>query len=383
MNPGRIRTLRGVVAALVFAACGVPALAQTIKVGALLATTGAFANLGLPESRTVKMFVDDVNAHGGILGRQIELTLMDTQSSTDKAVSFARQLIEERKVLAIVGPSGSGETMAIKTLCEENSTILLSCASAEAIVNPVAKWVFKTPQDDKNAVLWIFRTMKDMGIKRIGVVASNSGFGNLGRQQLDKYAPENGITIAISESYDSQATDLTSVLTKVNAQNVEAVVNWSVEPAQSIVAKNMRQLGMKQPLFQSHGFGNIHYVEAAGLAAEGIIFPCGRLLMADLLPADHPQKKLLVKYKNDYEKLFNDPASTFGGHAYDALLILTEAIKKAGKVDPAAVRDAIESLSVAGTAGDFRMTPANHNGLDMTAFEMFVVRNGKFVPLKP
>ena len=379
----RHRLLRLALAALALGLVGVCAGAQTIKVGALFAVTGPAANLGTPEAQTAKMLVDEINAQGGILGRKIELTVMDTGGSSEKAVSFARQFIEERKVLAIIGPSTSGETVAIKALCEENKTILLSCAAAEAIVNPVAKWVFKTPQDDKNAVLWIFRTMKDMGIKRIGVVASNSGFGNLGRQQLDKYAPENGITIAISESYDSQATDLTSVLTKVNAQNVEAVVNWSVEPAQSIVAKNMRQLGMKQPLFQSHGFGNILYVEAAGLAAEGIIFPCGRLLIADLLPDSHPQKKLLVKYKTDYEKLFGGQVSTFGGHAYDAVLVLTGAIKKAGSVNPSAVRDAIESLTISGTAGTFRFSPTNHNGLDATAFEMLTVKNGKFVPLKP
>jgi branched-chain amino acid transport system substrate-binding protein len=381
----RIKRLRSIVRALsvtLILLTGVGVWAQTIKVGALFASTGGAANLGLPEARTAKMLVDDINAQGGILGRKIELTIMDTGGSTDKAVSFARQLIEEKKVLAIIGPSTSGETMAIKPLCEENQTILLSCASAEAIVNPVAKWVFKTPQDDKNAAKWIFQTMNSMGLKRLGVVAANTGFGNLGKQQLEKYAPDYGITIAIAEIYDSQATDLTGVLTKINAQNVDAVVNWSVDPAQSIVAKNMRQLGMKQTLFQSHGFGNIHYVEAAGLAAEGIIFPCGRLTIADFLPDSHPQKKLLVKYKTDYEKQFNDPVSTFGGHAYDAILILTEAIKKAGKVDPAAVRDAIETLTVAGTAGTFSMSPTNHNGLDMTAFEMQTVKNGKFVPLK-
>ena len=357
--------------------------AGSIEVGALFAVTGGAANLGLPEERTARMFVDELNAKGGLLGRTVALTVMDTQGSSEKAVSFARQLIEERHVLAIIGPSTSGETMAIKALCEENKTILLSCAAAEAIVNPVASHVFKTPQDDKNAAIWIYRTMKEMGIKRIGVVAANTGFGTLGKQQLEKYAPENGIDIAIAEVYDSQATDLTGVLTKVNAAGVEAVVNWSVDPAQSIVAKNMRQLGMKQPLFQSHGFGNIAYVTAAGEAAEGIIFPAGRLLVAALLPDTDPQKSLLLKYKSDYEKLYGEQVSTFGGHAYDALLVLSEAVKKARSVEPEAVRSAIESLSVVGTAGAFAFSPTDHNGLTLDAFTMQTVRNGAFVPLKP
>ena len=159
----------------------------------------------------------------------------------------------------------------------------------------------------------------------------------------------------------------------------QAVINWSIVPAQSIVAKNMKQLNMNAPLFQSHGFGNIKYVKEAGEAAEGIIFPCGRLLIAESLPANHPQKALLMKYKKDYESKYGEEASTFGGHAYDAMLILIEGIKKAGS-DKDKVRDAIENLKgVAGTAGIFNFSPQDHNGLDINAFDVLTVKGGKFV----
>jgi branched-chain amino acid transport system substrate-binding protein len=313
----------------------------------------------------------------------VELIIKDSQASAEKAISFAKQLIEEEQVLAIIGPSTSGESMAIKDICEEAQTILLSCAAAEAIVDPVASHVFKTPQKDSYAAIWIFKTMQDMGISRIGVVAGNTGFGNAGKGQLEKYAPEHGIQIAIAEVYDSGATDLTGVLTKLKAQGVEAVVNWSIVPAQSIIPKNMAQLGMDVSLFQSHGFGNIKYVEAAGEAAEGIIFPCGRLLVADVLPADHPQKDVLVKYKNDYESRYNEDVSTFGGHAYDAFIILEAAIEKAASVETSAVRDAIEGLQgVVGTAGIFNMSASDHNGLGLDAFEMLTVKDGKFALLQ-
>jgi branched-chain amino acid transport system substrate-binding protein len=150
------------------------------------------------------------------------------------------------------------------------------------------------------------------------------------------------------------------------------------------VAKNMRQLGMDAPLLQSHGFGNIKYVEAAGQAAEGTIFPCGRLLVADVLPAGHPQKALLEKYKKQYEAKYKEDVSTFGGHAYDAFTILAEAIRKSRSTDKNKVRDAIEGLKgFAGTAGIFNFSPADHNGLDMSSFEMLTVKNGKFTLLKP
>jgi branched-chain amino acid transport system substrate-binding protein len=369
--------------ALVLAALPVTAQGGTIKVGAILGVTGPASNLGAPEAKTLEMLVELTNAAGGIGGRKVELVLKDSGANPEKAISFTRQLIEEEQVLAIIGPSTSGETLKIKDICEENQTILLSCASGEAIVNPVAKWVFKTPQNDSMAAIWIYKYLKDKGISRIGVVVSNTGFGNLGKGQLEKYAPEYGMEILIAEVYDKEATDLTGVLTKVKAKDVQAVINWSIEPAQSLVVKNMRQLGMTMPLLQSHGFGNIKYVEAAGQAAEGIVFPCGRLLVADALPASHPQKALLENYKRQYESKFKEDVSTFGGHAYDAFTILAEAIKRAGSTDKDKVRQAIENLrGFAGTAGIFNFSAADHNGLDMSSFEMLTVKNGKFVVLK-
>jgi branched-chain amino acid transport system substrate-binding protein len=145
------------------------------------------------------------------------------------------------------------------------------------------------------------------------------------------------------------------------------------------VAKNMKQLGLNVPLFQSHGFGNRKYAEQAGVAAEGILFPAGRLLVVDDLPDTHPQKKVLATYKKDYETAAQEEVSTFGGHAYDALLIVTEALKKAGAPDRAKVREAIENLQgLVGTAGVFNFSPTDHTGLDLNAFEMLTVKDGKF-----
>jgi branched-chain amino acid transport system substrate-binding protein len=355
------------------------ARAENIKVGAILAVTGGASFLGGPESRTLEMMVQEINATGGINGNKIELIVKDSAGDPEKAISFAKQLIEEDKVFAIIGPSTSGETMKIKNIAEEAQMILISCAAAEVIVNPVAKYVFKTPQKDSHAVEKIYGTMKDMGISKIAILTGNTGFGNAGKGQLEKIAPEFGIEILASEVYDKKETDLSAVVAKLMAnKDIQAVVNWSIVPAQGILAKNMRQAGWEVPLFQSHGFGNIKYVEAGGAASEGIIFPAGRLLVAEDLPDTNPQKALLIKYKNDYESKFTDQVSTFGGHAYDALTILVRGIKKAG-LDKEKVRDAIENLQgVAGTAGIFNFSPEDHNGLDINSFEMLTVKDGKF-----
>jgi branched-chain amino acid transport system substrate-binding protein len=355
-----------------------------IKIGAIFAVTGPASFLGAPEGRTAQLFVDKFNEAGGLLGRPVQLVIKDSAGDSAKAVSMAKQLIEEEKVLAIIGPSTSGETMGIKDLCETEKMLLLSCAAAETIVNPVAKYVFKTPQKDSQAVVWIYKTMKDMGISKIAVLSGNDGFGKAGKKQLETMAAEHGITIVANEVYDVKATDFSDIVTKVKAASPQAVVNWTVAPAQSIVAKNMRQLGLTIPLFNSHGFGNRKYAEQAGQAAEGILFPAGRLLVVDSLPADHPQKAVLTSYKKDYEAKFaGEDVSTFGGHAYDALLIIAKAVEKAQSTDRASVRDAMETLKgVVGTAGIFNFSAEDHNGLGLDAFEMLTVKDGKFVLYK-
>jgi branched-chain amino acid transport system substrate-binding protein len=375
----------GAFGALLWSQTRVPAAeSKPIKIGALFSVTGGASFLGAPEEKTARMLVEKINASGGVNGRKLELVVKDTAGSPEKAVSFAKQLIEEEKVLAIIGPSTSGETMQIKGLCEENKMILVSCAAAEVIVNPVAKYVFKVPQKDSQAVIWMYRTMKEKGITKIAVLSSTDGFGAAGKKQLETAAGPEGIEILVNEVYDKQATDLTDVLTKVKGKGgVQAVVNWSIVPAQSIVAKNMKQLGLDVPLFQSHGFGNPKYVQQAGVAAEGTLFPAGRLLVVDELPDSNPQKKVLAAYKKDYESRYKEDVSTFGGHAYDSLMIVVEALKKAGAPDREKVRDAIENLKgFVGTAGVFNYSAADHTGLDLNAFEMLTVKDGKFTIYK-
>jgi branched-chain amino acid transport system substrate-binding protein len=374
----RLTNVLAAVASLL-ALAATPALAKDpVKVGAILAVTGPASFLGVPEARTLEMLVDEINAKGGVDGRKLELIVRDTGGSPEKAISFAKQLIEEDDVFAIIGPTTSGETMAVKTIAEEGKTLLLSCAAAEVIVNPVAPHVFKVAPKDSYAAEMIFRRMKKMGVTRIGVLSSNTGFGKAGKEQVEKLAPAHGIQIAVNETYDKGATDLTAEVTKLKAANVQAVLNWSIEPAQSIVIKNIRQIGLTVPVFQSHGFANVQYAKAAGAAAEGVLFPAGRLVVTDALAAHDPQKPVLVSYKTAYESRFKEDVSTFGGHAYDAIMLLAEVIKASGG-DRAKARAALEGVKgFVGTAGIFNFSASDHNGLDIGAFELITVKDGRF-----
>ena len=359
----------------------VHAAPEPIKVGALIAVTGPAALLGAPEARTLEMRVQELNAKGGVGGRPIQLVLKDTGGSPEKAVSFARQLIEEERVFAIIGPTTSGESMAVKGIAEEGKTLLLSLAAAEAIVNPVLPHVFKVAPKDSLAVELIFQRMQRMGITRLGLLSSNTGFGKGGKEQVEKLAPQYGISIVVNEVYDKNATDLSAEVTKMKAAGVQALLNWSIEPAQSIVLKNARQMQLGVPLFQSHGFANVQYARAAGGAAEGVIFPASRIVVADQLPASNPQKPVVEAYRKAYEARYKEDVSTFGGHAWDAFGILVKAIELVGP-DRVKVRAAVEEMKgFVGTAGVFNFSPTDHNGLDIGAFELCTVRNGRFAPL--
>jgi branched-chain amino acid transport system substrate-binding protein len=355
--------------------------AEELRIGALLSVTGPAAFLGAPEARTLEMLAEQANARGGVAGHRVKLIVKDTGASPEKAVSFARQLIDEEKVFAIIGPSTSGETMAVKGIAEEARTLLISLAAAEVIVNPVASHVFKTAQKDSHAAALIFQDMKRRGITRIAVFSSNTGFGKAGKEQIAKLAPEYGIQIVLDEVYDKAATDLSAEATKLKGSSAQAVLNWSIEPAQSILVKNIRQLGITIPIYQSHGFGNLAYARAAGSAAEGVIFPLGHLAVADALPSGNPQKPVLVAYRDAYQKRYSEEVSGFGGYAWDAFQLLAAAVEKVG-LDRARVRTALESTQgFVGQSGVFRFSPTDHNGLGMDSFEMLTVKDGKFVPL--
>jgi branched-chain amino acid transport system substrate-binding protein len=364
---------------------------ETYKIGAIVAVTGKASWLGAPERNTLRMLTEKLNKAGGINDHPIEMIIEDTESDETKTVNAIKKLISKDNVLAVIGPSQTGETMAVIPIVEEAEVPLISCAAGETIILPVKKWVFKTPQSDAQVAEKMFVHMKAHKISKIAIISVTTGFGDQGRKQLKALAPKMGIEIVADETYGPSDTDMTAQLTKIKAAAPQAVVNWSIGPVQSIVPKNLRQLGMTMPFYQSHGFGSIKYVKAAGEAAEGTRFPAGRLLVADVLPDTHPQKQVLASYKKEYLELFpkEEEVSTFGGHAYDAFCILVEALKRAGpnvsadKAGRAKLRDEIEKTKgFVGTAGIFNMTPQDHMGLTTDALEMLTVKDGKFAVLK-
>lgn len=354
------------------------ASAQDIKIGAILSVTGPAAFLGDPAEKTIKMYVDEINAKGGVKGRKIQLVTYDDGGDANKARTFATRLVEEDKVVAVLGPSTTGTTMATIPVFEDAQIPMISFAGAVGVIEPVKKWVFKTPHTDRMACEKIFEDMKKRGFTKIGMISGTDGFGKSMRDECVKVNARFGIEIVGEETYGPRDTDMTPQLTNLRARaGMQAVVNPGFGQGPAIVTRNYRQLGINVPLYQSHGVGSKQFIELAGDAANGVRLPAAALLVAEKLPDNDPQKPVATAYKKKFEDATKQAVSTFGGHAYDGLMILVGAIERAAKPDAASIRDEIEKTKgFMGTAGIFNMKADDHMGLDLTAFKMLEIKNG-------
>ena len=379
MAEGRTTIMRMAAAgALILAALGSQALAQNaIRIGSFLAVTGPAAFLGEPEKKTLELYVAKINGEGGVLGRQLELVVYDTGMKAADAVTFTKRLIEQDQVDAIIGGTTTGETMAVVKLVEEAGIPFISLAGASVIVDPVQKWVFKTPHTDRMAVDKVYEDMRQEGIAALGLIGGSGGFDKSCLANAEELAGEHGLEIKANETYGAGDTDMTPQLTKIKNAGVEAVLFCGFGAASTIVTKNYAQLGIELPLYHNHGSCSKQFIDGAGAAAEGVRLPCAALLVADQLPDDDPQKPVAKAYAEAYTEATGEEVSTFGGHAYDALLLLTDALERAGSTEPAAVRDALEATDgLVGVDGIFTMSPDDHMGLGLESFKMLAVENG-------
>jgi len=365
---------------------------ETYKVGAVFSLTGPASNLGVPEEETVDMMVAQINAAGGINGHPLEVIVYNDETNAEKCKTMVDRLIQQDKVLAIIGPTTSGNSLAILDTVTTAEIPLVSCAANIGIVEPVEEryWIFKTPQTDKEAVTEIYTYLEGQGFTKIALITDTSGFGAAGRDILLTDAADYGITIVDDQTFTSGDTSMQSQLTHIKGTVAEAVICWATDKESAVVALDMQTLHMGIPLFCSHGIANMDFITQAQTAANGVIFPAGKLLIVDDVPADDPQKEVLTNYKADFEALYGEgTVNTFGGHAYDALSMVVIALEGMDEglslADArAAVRDGIENNveNWPGTGGVFTMSPTNHLGMIPGSLAMIEIVDQEWTWLK-
>jgi branched-chain amino acid transport system substrate-binding protein len=354
---------------------------EPIRIGAIFATSGPSAFLGVPEERGLKLKVDEINKAGGINGRKVEVVQYDTEGNTTKAAQLARRLIESDKVLAIVGPSSSGESLQVLPIANEMKTPLIAHAGTEKMTSPVTPYVFNTPPTDRVVAAHLLGVFKKRGITQIALLTAADGFGQSGANVVKELAPKYGVTIARHEEFNRTDADMTAQVLKAKDSPAQAMLVWSAFPAPTIIAKNVAAVGYGKPVFNSFAAASKDLLVQAGPAAEGSYVSAMRLLAPETLKANDPMKPAVMKIYSDYKVRYNEAPATFAAHSYDAMAILEAALHKvAGPVTRDSLRAAMETVTVTGGNGVYRLSPTSH-GLepDSQSMVLMVAKGGQWI----
>jgi len=369
-------------AALLLLTASLSFAAGTIKIGGLFSVTGPPAFLGEPERNTAKMVVDNINKAGGIKGQKLELVVYDTAGDATKAVQMATKLIKDDKVIAIIGPSTTGESMAVIPVAERERVPMISCAAGSKITDPVKRYVFKTAQNDGLAVAKIYEYLQKHKQNKVAILTVSDGFGASGREQLKSLAGKYGMQVVVDDTYGPKDTDMTSQLTKIRGSQAQVLIVWGTNPGPAVIAKNAKQLGLKLPLYMSHGVSSKKFIALAGDAAEGVKLPSGKVIVSDVLPKNDPQKGSLMAYVKDYQNHYKVEGDHFGGHAWDGVMLIKTAIEKGGATTEG-IRSALENIKdFHGIGGTFNFSAGDHAGLNKDAFIMVEIKNKDWVIAK-
>jgi branched-chain amino acid transport system substrate-binding protein len=356
-----------------------------INVGVTVSATGPAASLGIPQKNTIALMPKT------IAGQKVHYIVLDDGSDTTKAVANARKLITENKVDVIIGSSTTPASLAMIDVAAEGQTPMISVAASAKIIEPMdakKRWVFKTPQNDIMMSLAIASSMADAGIKTVGFIGFNDAYGEGWAQEFSKAAALKGITIVANERYSRTDTSVTGQVLKLVAAHPDAVLIAASGTPAVLPQRTLHERGYTGKYYQTHGVANNDYLRVGGKDVEGTLLPAGPVLVAAQLPADNPVRKSALDYVARYEAMYGKGStSTFGGHVWDAGLLVQAAVpvalKKAQPGTPefrAALRDALENTKdVHGAHGIFNLSPNDHLGLDQRARVMVKVVNNAWV----
>lgn len=373
--------MKSLLAAAIVAGFAGQALAD-INVGVVVSATGPAASLGIPEKNTFALMPASIG------GEKINYIILDDASDTTTAVKNTRKLLTEDKVDVIVGSTITPNSLAMIDIAAEAETPMISMAASARIVdpaNPKVKWVFKTPQNDIQMSTAIVEHMTNAGVKTVAFIGFADAYGEGWYQEFAKIAEARKLKIVANERYNRSDTSVTGQVLKIMAAKPDAVLVAGAGTPAALPQKTLKEKGYKGAYYQTHGVANKDFLRVCGKDCEGTFLPAGPVLVAAQLPDSNPIKKVAMDYTAKYEAAHGKGStSTFGAHAWDAGIMLQNAVpaalkkaKPGSKEFKAALRDALEGLkNVTVAHGVMNMSPTDHLGFDQRARVMVKVENG-------
>lgn len=378
-----------VVAAVALSACGAQVdpgdngapSAEPYRIGAVLSLSGTYAGLGEPEKNAIEMEVERINEAGGVNGRPIEVIILDDATDADTAVAVTTRLIEQENVIALIGATGTGGTMAMRQEVDRAGIPQISVAGGTVITSDLHPLVFQVPWSNSLVVPFTLDHLEERGVGKVAVIADSGGFGADGVAVIKDTIGSTSLELVAEESFNPGDTDMTGQLTKIKSSGAEAVLMWTAGREAATVVKNAQTLDLGIPLVGSHGNARVEFIEGAGDAAEGFVFAAGKILMPEAYGEDSEEYAVATDFIERYSDRFGTAPDTFAGHAYDALHIIVAAIERLdGDFTPEELRDEIENTSgFIGIGGAYTFSPTDHNGLAHDDLVMYRVSGGRWV----
>jgi len=379
-----VKALRAAV--FLFAAAATCAATAQMKVGVISSATGPTAVVGIPQKNSAALLPKQIGAI------KVEYIVFDDASDSTQTVTLVRKLLDEEKVDAIIGPSGSPNAMGALQFVAEAKTPLLAPVGTPAVVLPMddkKRWVFKTTQNDSLISEALVAHMAKAGVKTVGFIGLADAYGESWYRTFVPMAEKVGIKIVANERFQRVDQSVIGQVAKILSANPEVVLVAAAGGPTVLPHNTLVERGFKGTIYQTHGAATPDFVRLGGKNVEGTIMAASLMLVLDQVPDSNPSKKIATQYIADYEKLYGSKPATFGANVYDAGLLLQRAVPLAAqKGKPgteefrSALRDALESTrDLVGTQGVYNMTPEDHSGFDKRGRELMTLKNGKWTLL--
>ncbi|MBN8751512.1 MAG: ABC transporter substrate-binding protein, partial [Variovorax sp.] len=294
--------LKTVAAAIAFGAASIATWAQQppVKIAAVYAITGPVAPYGVPQQKAVQMRAEQINERGGWKGRKVEVIFYDTEGNGNKAVQLVRKAIETDKVDLILGPSTTGEALAVAPIANSSQVPMITHSGAQSVVDPATPYVFQTAQYDRVGVPVVLKEFQKKGFKKIALLSSTDGFGQSGLTLFKEMTPKYGMTL-VNEQLDRQDTDMTAQVLRAKQSNADVLLVWSTFPAPAIILRNAKAMGYGKPIYNSFAMASQEFLKQSGPASENTFVMTAAMLMPAALPDSHPNKSVIMKDYNTFQ----------------------------------------------------------------------------------
>jgi branched-chain amino acid transport system substrate-binding protein len=352
--------------------------ADPIPVGAVISKTGTYASMGTVQEKILNMEVDKINAAGGIKGRPIKLIIEDDATDESKAVSAAQKLIERDKVVAILGSSGTGATMAIRQLVETAGIPQISMAGGNVITGQFSPNVYQTPWPNRLLIPTLFEYLKAEGLTKVALVTDSGGYGKDGHAIAEEAAAASGVDLVVDLTFDPGDTDMSGQVAQIKASKAQAVVLWSAGKEAVTIVNQAKNAGIELPWFGGSGQARTEFVEGAAEATEGYIIITGKSYVKESWEEGSEQRKVMDEFYAEANEVLGENPDIFAGHGYDAIRLFVNAAQKADAIDGASLIKALDeqTSNFIDYGGAVNFSATDHNGLAADDISFFTLKNG-------